>query len=376
MRLVSGYARKIKTGSPEKDPRRVIQIIDLDKNNRVLLYPETKTFSAAPLGEIDYGNKMAQTLKQPGPLWRIVSREMELKKERHTRTIMETECGHYRINVAMRLEGPQGRQVSARMDQHVWVAPITGELSTNVLDLIAFENDYRARTSGELSPLDHQRYQVKEAAGYLRVDPKELKILVEDVRRRLQDLPSYPVASSVSWWRDEEQRKRVALGDVKPKDVSAPGPTQEKRPAPPKKNRPVPIRRRFKNIDWRRDEGKINKMYSRTRSQVGGFGPLRMRQTPLLRPQATATQRNWQEPSIYPKFEKELQSVLNLLIKEQEENFETPPAPDGPSEGRSQSPFYEIYTEMYGLEIEAKIPTSDFLLPKDYKEVPYFTKKD
>ncbi|MFH2201771.1 MAG: hypothetical protein ABIJ96_01510 [Elusimicrobiota bacterium] len=374
MRLVSGYARKLRDGREEKDPQRLIQIIDLHAGRRVVVNPEKKTFSRAPLDDVDYGHGLRGELRRGRSQWSIVAREITLTKKQHTRQLLGMECGHYHLHMRMTLEGPDGRTEQARMDQHVWVAPVTGKLSKNILDLIAFENAYRKKTGGALSPLDHERYQLREAAAYLRVSEGDLLPIIETVRERLRGLPSYPVASSVSWWRDTkkpepDKKKEVALGDISPERFGGEVQSGRRRSSPP------PVKpKQFHTVDWRRSEQRINRMYSRTRRQVGGaaFGPLQPRSRMVQVQKRTA----WpQEPVVYSKFEKELQSVLRLLIKEQEEGFEEVRQAEPPSSDRSPGtvlatvPFYEIYTEIYGLETRPKLDRQDFALPKGYKDV-------
>lgn len=354
MRIVSGYARKVRAGRKDKDPRRFIQIYDLTKKERSLLYPERKAFAHAPLSEVDYGNRLKEDLAQGIPNGRVVSREITLKDEKRSRRLLGTDCAHYSLLVRMTLEGPGNRRVRARMRQNVWVAPVTGNLSKNILDLITFENAYRKRTGSLLTPLDHERYQIREAAAYLRVADWDLRRIVESVRERFRELPSYPIASSVSWMRVDAVDTHAAMSPVKKSSPPvAPARTPQRRLL--SRNYPRIQRMPFQALNWKKSERRINRMYAQTRKHIYGAPP--------------------SEPSVYPQFEQKLQEVLQLLIEEQGEDFQfadDPQKEDMPAPSQnSDAPFYEIYTQLHGLDTAAKLTDKNFLIPKGFKKVPY-----
>ncbi|MFH1725917.1 MAG: hypothetical protein ABII00_15010 [Elusimicrobiota bacterium] len=403
MRVVSGYARKLRRDASAVGPRRVVQILDLGADSRILLYPGRKAYARAPLVDVDYGNRMAGVLDRGASEWRIARAEIRLSKMPQTRELLGAECAHYHIAATLSLTAPGGRGRTARMEQNVWVAPIAGDLSTALLDLIGFENAYRKATGGSLSPLDHERYQVREAAAYLRVPESELRDVVERVRQRFRELPSYPVASSVSWWRggpvdrpardgapppDPGRGEPVSLGDVRP---HPPGPSAGRRSGGPREPEgpgtpaapeaaSVPSRTRrppaprFRIIDWRATERKINRMYDRTRSEFGEFPLGRLASPPRSR------RRSWQGMGrrrpvvsrVYPRFEDELNSILAELLDAERVAAQTLAEAEKKRRLKDQeAPFYEIYTELHGLEGRADVSPSDFRLPSGYAEVPY-----
>ncbi|TPW20979.1 MAG: hypothetical protein FD126_1142, partial [Elusimicrobia bacterium] len=251
MRLVSGYARKLERKGKTPDPRRRIQILDVKDGTRTAVDPARRAYSVAALGPPEYGHGLEGPLGRGETARRIVRHELRLEKAGGTRKLLGADCERWKVTVTMRLTALNGREEAARMEQNLWVAPLTGDLAKNLMELIVFENAYRAGTKGSLSPLDHERYQVREAAAYLQVPETQLAEVVGAVRDRLRELPSYPVSSSVAWWRDEGRAVRapaaakppaVALGDVKPRAPSPPKPsilrTKSRRPA-------------FKVIYWR-----------------------------------------------------------------------------------------------------------------------------
>ncbi|MDE2291967.1 MAG: hypothetical protein KGL53_07780, partial [Elusimicrobia bacterium] len=313
MRLVSGYARKLETKGRTPPPTRRVQILDVKDRTRTVVDPKRRSYSVGPLSPPDYGAGMERVLERGAPEWRIVESSVTLARLAGTRRILGADCEHWQVSVTMRLTALNGRVESARMDQHLWTAPLRGELAESLMELIAFENAYRAGTGGELSPLDHERYQVREAAAYLQVPEKELAGVVSEVRERLRGLPTYPVASSVAWWRDEgasvrppqraPNRRGRSLGSLTPLTP---------RTAPPARP-PVLRPPAFKVIDWTRAERRINGMYRRTRSEFGRF-PL----GPLQAPRALERPPEPQPPvRAVPRYGRELRGILDELLSEE-----------------------------------------------------------
>ena len=360
MRLVSGYARKVKKGGGNRDPMRRVQILDVKERTRTVLDPAAKAYAVGALTPPDYGNGLKSVLERGAPEWKVLSREVRLERQSGIRRFLGADCEHWKVTVKLRLSALGGREESARMDQHLWVAPLAGPLAKTIFELIAFENSYREGAGGALSPLDHERYQVREAASYLRVPPADLAGVVAAVRERLRELPSYPVASSVSWWRDEGRDVRppeppkpepgVPLGKVKAKKIPpAPAPhAQLVRAAP---------RRLFKIIDWRKAEKRINGMYERTRSEFGDF-PL----GGLEAPRAAEAMPEHSSSPVFPRFEEELKRILRELIAE-EAKLELPP------EAKAVGPFFEIYAELHGLERQAVVAAGHFKLPDKHRRL-------
>jgi len=399
MRVVSGYARKLLSEGETVGPRRVVQIVDLRQRTRLLLKPEEKTYSRQPLADLDYGNRMLGVLSRGSKRWRIADAKITLKKDSYTRKMLGTDCSHYRLTATFALVEPGGRTGEARMDQHVWVAPISGDLAAGLMDLIAFENRYREATRGSLSPLDHERYQIREAAAYLRVGESELRDAVERVRERLRELPSYPVASSVSWWRapgpgepgprrekrvetppSRQQEPGVSVGQLKPRRPRGKDRMREPTRAARWERRPRKrANPRFRPIDWRKTEGKINGLYSRTRREFGRFPLGRMPskdRTPARRVKRSRPREEAVVSSVYPRFEAELRRILVELIEAEDRLIEMELAGGGkkgakPEKGKdAEAPFYEIYAELHGLDGTAAVDAEAFRIPYGYHEAP------
>lgn len=365
MRLVSGYARKVppKGGAPDPqgrvpdppgrvpDPRRRVEILDVKERTRTIVDPTRRIYAVTALGPPGYGAGLEATLARGKAERRIVRHEISLEKRPGQRKLLGADCELWRVRVTMRLLSLNGREEAARMDQSLWVAPLTGDLAKSLMELIEFENSYRAGTHGALSPIDFERYQVRGAAAYLQVPEADLAKVVAAVRERLREVPSYPVASSVSWWRDEGRSVRppegVPLGALKPR-VPEPARTQPVRLQPRKK---MPS---FHVINWRREERRIDGMLENLRSEFGAF-PLGGLRPPT--PERPVSSRR-----VYPRFEEELRTILKDLIA-QEAALDSSPEPV------ATSPFFEIYTELHGLEKPAIVAEGHFQLPKKYRKV-------
>ena len=362
MRVVSGYARKVRSGTETIGPRRLVQLIDLSPARRTLLNPESRTYEYAPIEELDYGNKLVGALKKGRPKWRIIRTDVSLTRRKGSKRLLGSDCAHYHLHATLTLRDASGHIETARMDQHVWAAPITGTLSKTLMSLIAYENAYRKASKTPLSPLDYERYQVKEAAAYLRVEESDLRSAIERFRERFRDMPSYPVASSVSWWpsvsatpiidlplpETEETPTPATLGNLKPRQDST-------KFARSKKRRRTP-RPRFERIDWGKTERKINKSFFRV---------------PRRPPEALISVRSTRPREVYPDFAAELQSILKELIDAQDKSVATAAIAERKRRSAAaKAPFYEIYTELHGLETETVLSDRDFRIPKDYRQKP------
>jgi hypothetical protein len=340
MRIVSGYARRVLTGKRPEEARRVVQILDLPARTRLLLFPESKSYSRGPLEVVDYDDRLARAMTRPARRARIGETAYSLKQQPGSRSLLGAECAHYLLRVTFQLVEADGGMHAARMDQHIWVAPVAGKISNALLDLMAFENSYREAAGGGLSPLDHERYQVREAAAYLGVSEEELRRVASEARDRMRELPSYPVASLVAWWRLPKK--------------SAPRPGKEPRSLA---KRTAPLARKpMRPFDWRGAERQINRMMSRTLEQM------------LRPPQRPAVSR---KEDLFPGFEAELKKVLVTLVAEQEQlakEFQEQAAMASQDAGEGEAPFYEVYAELHGLELGAVVLPDDFHVPVSYKE--------
>lgn len=375
MRLVSGYARKLeKNGKKAPDPRRRVQILDVKAGTKTAVDPTRKAYAVGALAAPDYGHGLEGALGRGEAARRIVRHEVRLEKAGGTRRLLGADCERWRVTVTLRLAALNGREEAARMDQNLWVAPLTGDLAKNLMELIAFENAYRAAVKSPLSPLDHERYQVREAAAYLQVPEGQLAEVVGAVRAKLRELPSYPVSSSVAWWRDEGRAVRAPQA---PKPAAAPdkpapvglGEVKPRRPAGPKPRlqtaRPRPA---FKVIDWRREERRIDGMMERTRSEFGDFplGPLgEARPGGSGDGEAPPPRRSVPAREVAPRFEEELRRILDELMAAEAALEEA-----AEQVAMTSAPFFEVFAELHGLEVQASVADSHFALPPAYKRVP------
>lgn len=359
MRLVSGYARKLERKGKTPDPLRRVQILDVKDGTRTAVDPAKRAYAVAPLGPPVYGHGLEAPLGRGEAARRIVRHEVRLEKAGGTRKLLGADCERWKVTVTMRLTALNGREEAARMEQNLWVAPLSGDLAKNLMELIVFENAYRAGTKGSLSPLDHERYQVREAAAYLQVPETQLAEVVGAVRDRLRELPSYPVSSSVAWWRDEGRSVRAPAAPKTPKPIP-PKPTILRS----KSSRPA-----FKVIDWRKEERRIDGMLEETRSEFGSF-PLGALGATFPRqggpPVAERPPRRAPLPArrVAPRFEEELRRILGELIAA-EAALE-----DAADQVQTSAPFFEIFAELHGLETSASVAESHFAFPPTYKKVP------
>lgn len=382
MRIVSAYARRLRAEGKAEDPRRVVQILDLAAPERLVVFPDTQAYARAPLSRLDYGHRLRESLDRGSPALRVSSTTVEAGTGPHLRLHLGVECAHYRITARMSLSGPEGEAGAARMVQDVWLAPLTGDLAKSLLELMAFENGYRESAGSALSPLDHERYQVREAAAQLRLPEEELLAVVSDVRDRFRDLPGYPVASSVAWWREGGARVPPPPGPG-----PYPGGAGGRRKTPPgmrenpaerrllPRTSPRVVRRApaagrpsFTVIDWQLHEGRMNRIYRDTRRAMGGPGrfPLPLRSPRTGPAEAPALERaRPREGPLYPGFERELRRILRMLVEEQDARLASGPP------GAAGEPFYEVYAELHGLELPAEVPAEDLAPPKGFREVPY-----
>ena len=394
MRIVSGYAEKVGSEKNPGEPRRMIDIFDVDRRTVLHVDPETKTYSRKPLTAFDYDNRLVSRIARKGTEHALKISEMSLRRQEHARVLLGVPCEHWRLRVLFALTDTAGSPHRARLDQDVWVAPLMGPLSKTLLDLITFENAYRSAVGGEMTPLDYERYRLPEAAAFLQVSSWDLRSAIIRAREKLKNLPGYPVGSSVAWWSSDAQavpdppapnpgptpapanpeniRSRQARGNahnfyrtsfrsgtLRPSDVPSYARPAIRVDAPPSRTENIP---KFRVIDWRNSERKINHLYALTRTHSGssGFpmGPL----APKRRQELQRAARS--EEAVYPRFESELRGVLETLLKVQE-----------PSRGRDartsiskKSPFYEVYAELHGLESSTQLSPEDFRPPAGYVE--------
>ncbi|MBI5881951.1 MAG: hypothetical protein HZB91_02470 [Elusimicrobia bacterium] len=361
MRLVSGHARKFKSGRKGKQgPVRLIQIIDLDKGSALLLDPTAKTFESGPLTDVRYAGSVGRSSEPASAHLR--SSQIEVERGRLDRDVGDLRWWHYRVGVKVRLDEGEGVERLARMEQDLWIAPLTGDLQEGLLDLAAFETDYRKATGSRFSPLDYWTYQMREVASYLRVPEEEVQDLLTQVRDAFPAVPGYPLASSISWWKDTEplppetapEAPVAKLGDGK----HPPWPSQP--PPHPSRLRPIPsfypVRSRFRPIDFSGSWRVIDRM-------TGSEGGERKKRYPE-----------------YAVFQEEMRkkvagAMVGTAAKTAEAARGRARAPAKPSPSRTglpeiPVPFYQINTELDAFSSVDEIPAEDFVPPPDYKLAP------
>lgn len=373
MRLVSGYARKVSAVRETSEPERVIQIIDLDRKERLVIYPERRGYARLPLTEVGYGKSLEEAAPREDGPWALKVRRVRRRGTGRTRSLLGAACEHHRVTAELELSAPGGRKRLARMEQDVWVAPVGGPLSASALELIGFESAFREAAGAGISPLDYERYQVREAASRLGAAPAELMKAVERVRRELRELPGYPVASSVAWIRLE----------TPPREDRAPqAPPPE--PAPSRKARLVAVPSLYpsrvgtsvaahSHEDWSDSERRINRMYGRVKTHFRPFrieGETRRSRARWeflrLKSKTPITRRSSAEPLLYPRFRDDMRRAIAFLRQPDQA-----PAPSeaGRPEPARDKPFYEVYAELSGLEASVEVKPADLEPPPDYAEL-------
>lgn len=378
MRLVSGYARRLVPGGPTREPQRVVQVIDLERKERLLIAPETRTFRRMSLAEVDYLKGLDADLER-GPADKLLLLDhATFERIEGKRVLMGVECSHYRLRAHLALSGKDGRLEPARMDQDVWVAPVSGKLSNTLLDLLSFENAYRAAAGGTLTPLDYERYQLREAAAYLQTTPSQLRLIVETLRDKFREIASYPVASSVSWWRPE-----AGAGESRTGEEPAKAKQDRREPARlgseealPWRSRRLPRGRRpwrkpkfdqrrrffFMVMDLRHEEEDVDKLHEEIRWVFGG-PPIKKLDGPRSLEKRGEAEEARERP-VYPVFRNDFQQAIDLLqsLQTSDPRKGAQPLP------KKEEPFYQIYAELHGIEMAATVPQSDFDVPEGFAE--------
>lgn len=349
MRLVSGFAGKLpaKRRAKAAEPVRIVQILDLDTTSLMLLNASSKTYELRGLSEIRYADSLHGRVRRDEPEFSIAGSTVTVERGALRRPCAEAECEHFHILVELALRGPDGKTAPARLAQDVWMAPVAGALQKGFLDLISFEAAYRKLTQDAFTPLDYETYQIREAAAYLHVPPKQLAAIVSQVKHAFADIPGYPMWSSVSWWRRERPEDRPPT--VKP---SKPAPPQAQPASFRVRRPPRPV---FKPINWRYSINSINRAGPKRDSGIHfPLGPLRR---PIIDPQAE-----------YVEFQREMTSVISALLPP-----EPPPAEPAPSPRKAKrvraAPFYEIFAETKEIEFVEALPKEDFAPPAGYKKL-------
>ncbi|MBI5623329.1 MAG: hypothetical protein HY924_06085 [Elusimicrobia bacterium] len=358
MRLVSGHARKLRVGRKAvKDPVRVIEIVDLDRGVSLHVDPKARTVETAPLTDIRYEGSAGAAAQAPQA--HIVSSQIEVERGRLDRDVGDLRWGHYRIGVKVRLDEGMGLERMARMEQDLWLAPLTGELQEGLLDLAAFENEYRKATGGRFSPLDYWTYQMREVASYLKVPEGEVQELLTQVREAFPDVPGYPLASSISWWKDAEPiaaEPQVPAGKPgKPGKIQrSPWPSEPGRPSRLVPVAPIyAVRAHFRPIDFSGDWRIIDGMAGSDGSgERGGL---------LSRARSQRLPRTRRYPE-YAVFQEELRRKVTGAV-------DTAATKTAKVSKHIPVPFYQINTELDAFSSVEEIPAEDFLPPPDYKPV-------
>jgi len=210
MRIVSGFAAKLASDRRRKtaEPSQFVQILDLDTTSLLILSVASKTYETRGLSELRYADSLHEHVVKTEPDFALVESTVTVERGELRRPCLETECEHFHILVELKLRGPDGKPMPARMAQDVWMAPVAGALQKSFLDLITFEAAYRKLTHDAFTPLDYETYQVREAAAYLHISRKQLAGVLAQVKNAFVDIPGYPMSSNVSWWRQERAEDR------------------------------------------------------------------------------------------------------------------------------------------------------------------------
>jgi len=106
-------------------------------------------------------------------------------------------------------------------------------------------------------------------------------------------------------------------------------------------------------------------MYEKTQSQFGNFpfGPLRERTPRAARPKPA--QEGEGGKTVYPvNLHK---ALINALSEAQQALDQGPPAPQS-QDAAKNPPFYQIYSQLHGLETSKTVPESDLAVPAGYSE--------
>lgn len=344
MRLVSGSARKHRADKEkQKDPVRIIQVLDLDKGGLLELDPGRKTYEERPITEVRYAGSLGRLAPGRGGA-HVRSSDIEVERGLLDRKVGDAVWGHYRIAVKLRLVEPGGFEGAARMEQDVWVAPVAGELQKGLMDLVAFENDYRRAAGSPFSPLDHWTYQMREVAAYLGVPEGEVREVLRLVREAFADVPGYPLATAIAWW------KQRSVPAAKP----LPAPSEGGLRRVPSF---YPERARFQPIDfggsWRMIDGLLE----------AGAEPGRPRRAP---------KRRYGE---YPAFQKELRKLSSDLELKDPRAKDDRRRSERRERGEAASPpmplpFYQINTELDAFSFKESIPADDFAPPAGFRPAP------
>ena len=405
MRLVTGVAQRLggaSKGAAEGEPWRRVQVLDLGTTSLWVIDPDAKTYEKAGLGSLKTGPGGAETKAA----YEIVSSSVTLSPTSHIRRCLDADCAHVHVRVTLLLRkrpdtqarrapgrgrraagaGPlPGGRLRARLDQDVWVAPLSGDQERAFLDLMAFETSYRRLARTELSPLDQQTYRVREAAAALRLAPKDLEGAVTRARTALAAIPGYPLASSVTWWRegdaDLEQRAETPTTTPPRRAKDEPGQTEPRfmqEPPPPPQFAPPPPRPPFVPINLRQYARRVDRAMRGAHSSFGTFplGPLRSRPQPL-------------RPDDYERFRGDLVRVLatlgrgrprpGMMPRLPEETHPSLPAAGAPAPARSEASggpparkragrSYEVYSEIGELAFLRGLPDDHFKPPSGFKK--------
>lgn len=342
MRLISGYARKVGDKTKKNpEPLRLIQTLDLPTTSLLRVDPARKSYSRGSLADIRYAGPPPGA-RRPAQA-AVRNSRVTLEKGKLRRRFMDRDWEHYRITVRMRLKNWRAGESGARMEQDVWVAPVSGGLQQGLLDIMTFESEFRRLTKDSFSPLDYTTYQAREAAAYLGVPEKDLRGVLRLVKEAFSGIPGYPLSSSVSWWREAPEGGAAEA-------------------APPRLKRiPTfyPVRSRFTPVDMSAPWRIIDKMADTLRAGSE---------------EESGSDRRYPE---YTGFQREMQRVVRALeIASPESPAPGPaaePAPPGapspaPDSEGAPVPFYQVFTELDAFTYVPTLPPEDFHPPKGYKQ--------
>ncbi|MBI4345524.1 MAG: hypothetical protein HY553_01625 [Elusimicrobia bacterium] len=353
MRLVTAVVRRDGDGPDEHAPPwRMVEVLELATTSVLLIDPEARTWERRGLDRLHHGPPVGAGPRR----FDVVAASVSVRPGTLVRRCLGADCSHYHVAADVTLRDRRGKRSRARLEQDIWMAPLTGTAQKGLLDLIAFEAEFRRQTGSALSPVDHQTYRVAEAARSLGVGREDLEGVVAKVRRALQEVPGYPLVSSVAWWSDRD--RRAAPKTRKPR--AEPKLLQDPPPAAP---RP---RRAFVRIDWHGGWKKLDSALARAQAGLPG-----LRQAPEAPPAAVLEG--------YEAFRTELAAVIEQLdraraaprpapaLPAEQGDLTRPPPPDAREGGPAASRAYESFSEIGELIFINQIPDERFRPPAGFR---------
>ncbi len=341
MRLVSAVASK---GFDKERPWRVVEVLDLPTTSAIVLDPDERTWERRPLGRYIDGPPAGAGARP----FSVVDSSITITPGTYVRKCLGADCSHYHVVATMSLRDAKGRRRRARLEQDIWMAPLTGDAQKGLLDLIAFEAEFRRQSGSALSPLDRQTYQSAEAAKHIGVPRSQLDAVLSRVRTALSDVPGYPLVSAVAWWSD-----RPAKAEHRPKAPPRNEPQLLQEPPPP----PPRPRRAFVRIDWHGGWKRLDRALAGAQEGV-----------PVLNRQPAP-----QPPPVlerYDAFQAELAAIVEQLDQRRApDRPAVEPAKPGAEDAAEakESRLYEAFSEIGELVFVGGIPDERFKPPAGFR---------